>query len=360
MSDLVAFAERGWAVVEAALTGDECRTLLAAHRELVGRLAVELGVPNDTAMARLAQTRDLWRQRREYDELMRGPLARLAMAYLGTRGARLLHDHMIVKPAGRSGTVPWHQDYPYWPIDSSGISLWLALEDAPLHGGCLEVVEGSHHGGEAPPVDFLRGEAPPIDERCARTLPVARGSIVILDGLIWHLSRPNESAGTRAAYISLWVPADATYAPEHAPWHPTNANMTVRPGELPNEDWFPSVGEVPATGEARPVLAHAGSTSGPSMFTASKTVLGQLRALLGDVATNAGLEELAALHADRIIDELMRRGVVERTDGPRLREVLDDLVLTSRAYRLRRARDVYLSAYRDWWALAGRALEEDR
>ena len=33
-------------------------------------------------------------------------------------GVRLLHDHIIAKPAGKTNKkIPWHQDSMFWPVD---------------------------------------------------------------------------------------------------------------------------------------------------------------------------------------------------------------------------------------------------
>ena len=73
-----------------------------------------------------------------------GMIAQHAMAALDPAGEwtgmRLLHDHIIAKPAKRaSKKIPLHQDTMFWPVDVPGCSTWTALTDAPIDGGCMEV-----------------------------------------------------------------------------------------------------------------------------------------------------------------------------------------------------------------------------
>src|SRR6185436_932295 len=131
------------------------------------RYAADQGLPLDTYLANISQWRDLW----YHEEAFRGTLSdpriwACASRFMGRAGARLLHDHVIVKPAHASGTVPWHQDYPYWPVDTEGgLSCWCPLEDVGPEGGCLEVIDGSHRWGESPPADFLANDHAAFDVR---------------------------------------------------------------------------------------------------------------------------------------------------------------------------------------------------
>src|SRR5690606_20482063 len=60
-------------------------------------------------------------------------------------GARLFRDVVVVKPARTGGRFSYHQDSAYWDVEPKAlVSLWVALTDAPVDAGCLQVVPGSH------------------------------------------------------------------------------------------------------------------------------------------------------------------------------------------------------------------------
>jgi len=47
--------------------------------------------------------------------------------------------------------VRWHQDAPYWPLTPSRtVTVWLAIDDADVANGAMQVVPGSHRYGELP------------------------------------------------------------------------------------------------------------------------------------------------------------------------------------------------------------------
>jgi len=50
---------------------------------------------------------------------------------MGVEHVRIYHDQALVKQSGAQKT-PWHQDYFYWPIDSSNtLTMWIPMHDCP-------------------------------------------------------------------------------------------------------------------------------------------------------------------------------------------------------------------------------------
>jgi len=360
------YDEHGYVVLAPQLSPDERAALRRALHALWERFAAEQGLPLDAYLENISQWRDLWRHDDTFRGALEGPRIWPAAAhFMGRAGARLLHDHVIAKPARASGVVPWHQDYPYWPVDTAeGLSCWCPLEDVGPEGGCLEVIDGSHRWGESPPADFLADDRGALDARPDRVrLPVPAGSVVVLHSLTWHRSGPNREAGGRAAYISLWLPPDARYAPEHSHWHPVNEHVTVGPGEILNDDRFPCFGAREIRSEGPRPLAHAGPTpqGGLSMFSAAETIKAQLQRILargGHAADPAGgigrlLAQDGAVEA--IVRETVSSGIAAPGGEASLRAALEQLRISSDAYRLHRARNVYNGAYVAWWQVAGAA-----
>lgn len=78
-----------------------------------------------------------------------GPMLAVASALLG-EPAVLYKEKVNYKLAGGAGYAP-HQDAPAYPFVASHVSCMVAVDDALLHNGCLEVVSGCHQ--EVLPMD---------------------------------------------------------------------------------------------------------------------------------------------------------------------------------------------------------------
>ena len=158
----------------------------------------------------------------------------MAAELISCQRVRLFHDHVISKPPEYSHTIPWHQDYPYWPVSAPrAVSLWLALDDADAESGCMHFMPGAHREGERPAVDFLNdrtdwGER--IQQQTA--VPVPAGWGIFHHCLSWHTSPPNRSLRPRRAHITVFLDAACTYMPSHSGWHPMNKRVRIAPDEI--------------------------------------------------------------------------------------------------------------------------------
>ncbi len=64
---------------------------------------------------------------------------------------RLFHLSVWPKDAGSGAYVSWHQDATYFALEPAcHVTAWVALSDAPVEAGCMEVVPGSHKLGQLP------------------------------------------------------------------------------------------------------------------------------------------------------------------------------------------------------------------
>lgn len=77
------------------------------------------------------------------DLLTAGPMLEVASALLG-EPAVLYKEKINYKLAGGAGYAP-HQDAPAYPFIDSHVSCMVAVDDATVANGCLEVVSGAHH-----------------------------------------------------------------------------------------------------------------------------------------------------------------------------------------------------------------------
>lgn len=356
------FDSHGFVIVNGVLSPAEIGLVQEGWNEVVEVASRACGMEAEAFAARFAQNRDLWSKSSTFRQLLfETAQSAAAQAFLGTSGVRLFHDHAIRKPAGNSGTIPWHQDSAYWPLDRAGLSLWTPVRDVSETGGCLHVLDGSHRDGPGEIQDFLvtAGVNRDLDPR-RLPLPVRSGETVILHGLTWHGSAPNVDGLDRLAYLTLWVPATSRFVPEHAGWHPTSAHIKVNAGERLAGDWFPLFGEIAAEDEGMPVTFHRPRRSGgPTMFSASRDIAGQIAWLLG--CPSASLAQLLSNEGRaQVLARVLALGLVDAAASRDLTEVMEDLVLQERVRNESTARDVYLVSVSRWWSIVGQAIQEAR
>lgn len=118
--------------------------------------------------------------------------------------------------------VPWHQDagVTWEEADHSDIvTCWIALTDATVENGCMEVMPGvwkqgyrehQDQGGTTIRPDLLP-DTPP------RPVPVGKGGIVFMHRYTPHRSTPNYSSGVRWSIDLRYQP---TGQPTGRPFHP--------------------------------------------------------------------------------------------------------------------------------------------
>ena len=141
------------------------------------------------------------------------------VADLGVNAPRLLQSMYVFKQPRIGGEVTCHQDATFlYSEPPSVVGLWFALEDATLENGCLFALRGGHRLGLKS--RFLRkGTAlstkifddTPWDESAKVALEAPKGTLVVLHGLLPHLSGPNRSQHSRHAYTLHIVDGNCAY-----------------------------------------------------------------------------------------------------------------------------------------------------
>lgn len=137
-----------------------------------------------------------------------------------------IHQSMyIFKQPKIGGVIRWHQDASYFftsPL--SVVTFWLAVEDATLQNGCLQVQSG---GADIPLKEqFLRypddstelktlHDMPWPNDDSAKPLVVKKGTLVVFNGLLPHFSAPNLSDKSRHAFTLHITCANTLYAKEN-------------------------------------------------------------------------------------------------------------------------------------------------
>jgi len=130
------------------------------------------------------------------------------LKYLEIPNPRIIQSMYIFKQPFIGGEVTPHQDSTYLYVkEKPVIGLWFALEDATLENGCLWVIPGGHESGlksrllrHNDTVKMKIYDPSPWNLNDMIPLPVKRGSLIILHGLLPHMSKENHSARSRQAY----------------------------------------------------------------------------------------------------------------------------------------------------------------
>jgi phytanoyl-CoA hydroxylase len=154
-----------------------------------------------------------------FDAFSRTDKLRAAVHGLGVRAPRALQSMYIFKQPRIGGEVGWHVDCTYlYTEPPSCIGLWFALEDATLENGAMWCLPGAHR---APLKSrFLRRDGKlvtdvldpsPWPDGPRVALEAAKGSLIVLHGLLPHYSGPNTSAISRHAYTLHVIDGEARY-----------------------------------------------------------------------------------------------------------------------------------------------------
>lgn len=245
-----AFNEEGVLVAEGVVTEADLAPVIAEYEEWIDRRARELqpaGKINDLHEDEPFEKRFalLYAQSKEIGSGMdvmqlRGPatfaflrndnLLDAVESLLGTPEITCNPiQHIRAKPpAAVSGegtgfyNVPWHQDLGVtWDEadDSEIITCWLALVDATVENGCMEVMPGvwkqgyrehQAEGGTTIKPELLPDETP-------RPVPVKKGGVVFMHRATPHRSTPNFTDGVRWSLDLRYQP---TGQPTGRPFHP--------------------------------------------------------------------------------------------------------------------------------------------
>jgi phytanoyl-CoA hydroxylase len=131
------------------------------------------------------------------------------MQDLEIQDPRIVQSMYVCKQPHFGSEVNCHQDSTYLYVNEAPITgLWFALEDATIENGCLWVIPGAHKtplksrmlrdGNNHLCTQIYDDSAWPIEKMIP--LEVPRGSLIILHGLLPHMSKENNSERSRHAY----------------------------------------------------------------------------------------------------------------------------------------------------------------
>lgn len=132
----------------------------------------------------------------------------------------LIQSMHIFKHAEIGGVVDVHQDSTFLFTEPlSCVGFWFALEDATVDNGCLWTEPGGHKTllrkrfkrRDAGGTEFEVFDETPYPTADMIPLEVQKGTCIVLDGLVPHMSRPNTSSRSRQAYTLHSISNSANY-----------------------------------------------------------------------------------------------------------------------------------------------------
>jgi ectoine hydroxylase-related dioxygenase (phytanoyl-CoA dioxygenase family) len=161
----------------------------------------------------------------------------------------VLFQDVLMDKRGCHRPFPWHQDFPFWPVDRPrGVVVWAALDpvDERRGGLCLESMTERRVG---PPIDLHSGGPQPGFEGHEVRSPsqwvcpaLEPGDAVAFAPLTWHASGCNRDDAPRRVWASSWLAGDVRWCHAAAPRHPLV--RFLRDGEAVGaRGWAPLVEE---------------------------------------------------------------------------------------------------------------------
>jgi phytanoyl-CoA hydroxylase len=129
-------------------------------------------------------------------------------------GGRLIQDMALLKPPFRGSEKPWHQDaayFDYTPL-TGVLGTWIALDEATVENGCMQIIPGSHKDGPTSHFHVRDCQVPDARVQVDRivSIPLRPGGVLFFSGLIHHGTPPNHTPHRRRALQFHYAAANCT------------------------------------------------------------------------------------------------------------------------------------------------------
>jgi phytanoyl-CoA hydroxylase len=168
---------------------------------------------------------------------------------------RLFKTELLRKRAGVSTGTPAHVDAVAFPFRGAPVTItaWVALTDVPVESGCMTFIPGTHlvlEGAELAEVGWQPlASLPELAWQPRVTVPIRAGDVTFHHEKTVHLAGGNRAATDRISLATVYMDAEATFAPETIAMNldgdmsglgpDTMRKMT--PGQAMDGDRFPRV-----------------------------------------------------------------------------------------------------------------------
>lgn len=141
----------------------------------------------------------------------RARLLAVIRALLGGEEPFMFQDMALIKPPRLGREKPWHQDKAYfdYPLGTPVVGVWIALDEATVENGCMQILPGRHR--EGPILHFQKRDWQICDREILGTrsvaVPLPPGGLLLFDGLLPHGTPHNSSPNRRRALQFHYAPA---------------------------------------------------------------------------------------------------------------------------------------------------------
>lgn len=226
--EIALYREHGYLVVREAFTSVEVGSAIAGLLHLIMggnpqfdgvqfEAKAQEVLPTLSPEQRQDAVRKLWLFS-EFEPRMKALSAHPALLAVVRRlldGAQpfMFQDMALVKPPRLGREKPWHQDHAYfdYPLGTPIVGVWIALDEATIENGCMQLLPGRHR--EGPIVHFKRRDWQICDQDILphkqMALPMDAGDIMIFHAKLPHGTPTNRTKENRWALQYHYVPQDA-------------------------------------------------------------------------------------------------------------------------------------------------------
>lgn len=207
---------------------DRLDAVLAGASDTGGRVEYAATIENkDPAQGGVLQVVNIWKQDSLFRKHHSHPqLVEMGRQLSGSTVLRIFHDQILSKPPRNGRPVNWHQDYGYWQMVTPAdlITCWVALDDATIANGCMQVVPGSHRWGlidentnlgADDPEAILKSPSLPAGAKIEKVpIELPAGHCMWHHCLTLHGTDINRTDKPRRAVITHLMPGHCRYDPK--------------------------------------------------------------------------------------------------------------------------------------------------
>ena len=144
-------------------------------------------------------------------------ILRALRVLLGNAEPEMFQDMALIKPPLLGREKPWHQDKAYfeYPLGTPVVGVWIALDEATIANGCMQILPGRHK--EGPILHFQRRDWQICDNVIMGTksvaVPLKPGGLLFFDGMLPHGTPHNSSPKRLRALQFHYLPAGVKKVP---------------------------------------------------------------------------------------------------------------------------------------------------
>lgn len=226
-SEIAQFHEQGYLAIRQAFTPEQTQTVGQAMWDLIdgknpnfkglqAEADKRANFDNLTSEERRDSVRKLWQfidHDQRLKDLSENPTLIDVITRLMNDTPILFQDMGLIKPPRIGREKPWHQDCAYfnYPVETTIVGVWIAIDAATIENGCLHIIPNSHKEGPQP--HFSKRDWQICDTNVAVqrdvTVPLEPGGCLIWHGLTQHGSPNNPTDQRRRALQYHYRPEQA-------------------------------------------------------------------------------------------------------------------------------------------------------